>query len=286
GAVCKNAAGISRLVRSGRFQQRIHARRQMIRPGIRREGDLRNADLGRRAIDHSTLEAGVRGIRLPQIRPTAAYLFGEHARGFAHGAASKHDGAGSKRAESVWSNRSIAVADGNPCGIDPQLMRGDLRKRCLVPLAMILHAYVDQNAAVRQHADICRLVTRDYAKLAFDELHGPVTALLGVKRKSHANPSSVGLARRLPLADGWEVNFVARDIKRGNIVPSVELQTGRGLVRKFSGGDDVLPSQVKWLTPQFACNFVDQAFNRKRCAWPGHPTIRTHRSLVRGNGVG
>src|SRR5262245_49513807 len=229
-------------------------------------------------MDHSTLDAGVRDIGLQQMCPNAAYLFGQHARGFAYGASSEHDGPGSERAESVWSNRSIAVADGNACGIDPQLMRGDLRKRCLMSLAMILHAHVDQNTAVRQHADICRLVTRDYAKLAFDEFHGPVTTLLGVKRKSHANPASVRLASRLPLADRWQIDFVARNIKRGDIVPGVELQTGRGLVRKFSGGDDVLSSQIKRLTPQFACNFVDQAFNRKRCSWPGHPTVRTHRS--------
>src|SRR5262249_36645478 len=151
----------------GRFQQRIHARRQMIRPGIRREGDLRNADPGRRAMDHSTLDAGVRDTRLQQMRPDAAYLFSQRARGFAYGASSEHDRPGSERAESIWPNRSIAVADRNPCGIDPQLMRGDLRQRCLMALAMVLHADVDQNTAVRQHADICRLVTRDYAKLAF-----------------------------------------------------------------------------------------------------------------------
>src|SRR5262249_50929729 len=214
------------------------------------------------------------------------YLCGECARGFAYGASSEHDRPGSERAESIWPNRSIAVADGNPCGIDPQLMRGDLRQRCLMSLAMVLHAHVDQNTAVRQHADIGRLVTRDDAKLAFDEFHGPVTALLGVKGKSHANPTSVGLARHLSLADGGQINFVARDIKCGDIVSGVELETGRGLVRKFTGGDDVLPSQIEWLTAEFACNLVDQAFNCKSCSRPGHPTVGTHRSLVRGNGVG
>src|SRR5262249_15505024 len=107
GAVCKNAAGISWLVGSGRFEQRIHTRRQMIRPGVRREGDLRNADLGRRAMHHSTLDASVRDTRLQQMCPDAAYFFSERARGFAYSAACEHDRPGSERAESIWSNRSI-----------------------------------------------------------------------------------------------------------------------------------------------------------------------------------
>src|SRR5262245_20195143 len=243
----------------------------MIRPGVRREGDLRNADLGRRAMHHSTLDASVRDTRLQQMCPDTAYFFSERARGFAYGASGEHDRPGSERAESIWSNRSIAVTEGNPCGIDPQLMRGDLRQRCLMSLAMVLHAHVDQNTAVRQHTDICRLVTRDYAKLAFDEFHSAVTALLGVKGKSHANPASVGLARRLSLADGGQINFVARDIERGNIVSGVELETGRGLVRKFSGGDDVVPSHIEWLAPQLARNLVNQAFDRESCSRPSHP---------------
>src|SRR5262249_32921716 len=110
---------------------------------IRREGDLRNADLGRRAVDHSTLDAGVRETGLQQMRPNAAYLFSERARGFAYGASSEHDRSGRERAEPIWPNRSIAVTDGNPCGIDPHLMRTDLRKRFLMPLAMVLHTHVD-----------------------------------------------------------------------------------------------------------------------------------------------
>src|SRR6516165_11651057 len=238
----------------------------MIRPGVRREGDLRNADVGRRAVDHSALDAGVRDSGLQQMCPNAPYLFSERARGFTHGASSEHDRSGRERAETIWPNRSIAVTDRNPCGVDPQLVRGDLRQRCLMSLAMVLHAHVNQNSPVRQHADICRLVTRDYAKLAFDEFHSAVTALLGVKGKSHANPASVGLARRLSLADGGQINFVARDIERGNIVSGVELETGRGLVRKFTGGDDVLSSQIEWLAPQFARNLVDQAFNCESCS--------------------
>src|SRR5262249_41210530 len=205
------------------------------------------ADLGRRAVDHSALDAGVRDTGLQQMCPNAAYLFSERARGFAHGASSEHDRPGSERAESIWPNRRIAVTDGNPCGIDPQLMRGDLRQRCLMSLAMVLHAHVDQNTAVRQHAHICRLVTRDDAKLAFDEFHGSVTALFGIKGKSHANPASVGLARRLSLADGGQINFVARDIERGDVVSGVELETSRGLVRKFTGGGGGLASQIEWL---------------------------------------
>src|SRR5262249_16390374 len=42
----------------------------------------------------------------------------------------------------------------------------------------------------------------------------------------------------------------------------------------------------EWLTPEFVRNLVDQALNCESCSRPGHPTIRTHRSLVRGNGVG
>ena len=165
-------------------------------------------------------------------------------------------------------------------------MRGDLRKRCLMSLAMVLHAHVDQNTAVRQHPDICRLVARDYAKLAFDEFDRAVTTLLGIKRKSHANPAFIRLARRLPLADRWQINLVARDIKRGNIVSGVELQTGCGLVRKFSCGDDVLSTQIEWLAPQFPCNLVDQAFECKSCSRASHPAIGTHGGLVRGDGVG
>src|SRR5262249_35012226 len=218
--------------------------------------------------------------------PDAAYLFRERTRGFAYGAAREHDRAGSKGAKSVWPHRRIAVADRNPCGIDAQLVRGDLRKRGLMALAMILDANVNQDAAVRQHADICGLVARDNAKLAFDEFHCPVTALLCVKRKSHANPATVRLARGLPFADGGQIDFLARDIKGGNIVARVELQTGRRLVREFGCGHGVLSSQIEWLTVEFARDLVDQALKCKRCSWAGHPTVRTHRSFVRGNGVG
>src|SRR5262249_37523690 len=175
----------------------------MIWPRVRREGDLGNADLGRGAVDHSLPDAGVRDIGLQQMRANAAYLLSQRARGFAYRAAGEHDRAGGEGAEAIWPNRRIAVADRNACGVDPQLMRADLRQRGLMSLAMVLHAYVDQHAAIRQHADICRFITRDDAKLAFDEFHRAVTTLLGVKRKPHADPASVRLARRLSVADRW-----------------------------------------------------------------------------------
>src|SRR5262249_37867673 len=112
----------------------------MVRARIRCECDLGNADLGRRTIHRSSLNAHVGAVALQQVRSDAAYLFGGGAGGFADGAAGEPDRWGSKRAKSVWPHRRITVANGNPCWIDPQLMRGDLRKRCLMPLAMILHA--------------------------------------------------------------------------------------------------------------------------------------------------
>ena len=97
-------------------------------------------------------------------------------------------------------------------------------------LAVILYADVDQDAAIRQHPDIRRFVTGYDAELALDEFHGPVTALLRVERKSHADPAPVGLTGQLPLADGGQIDLVTSDIKRGDIVAGVELQTGCGLV--------------------------------------------------------
>jgi len=72
-----------------------------------------------------------------------------------------------------------------------------------------------------------------------------VAALLGVKRKADANPAAVRLARCLPFADGRQIDFLARDIERGKIVSSIELQTRRRLVRELGCGDGVLPSQIE-----------------------------------------
>src|SRR6516165_414841 len=238
----------------------------MVRARIRCECDLGNAELGRRTIHRSSLNAHVGDVGLQQMRSDTAYLFREGAGGLADGAAREHDRSGSKRAKSVWPHRRITVANGNPCWIDPQLMRGDLRKRCLMPLAMILHAHVNQNATVREHAHIRGFVTRDHAKLPFDEFHRPVAALLGVKRKADANPATVRLARCLSFADGRKIDFLASDIERGNIVSSIKLQTRRRLVRKLSCGDGILPSQIEWLTVEFARNLVDQAFKCESCS--------------------
>src|SRR5215469_10892528 len=226
----------------------------MIRARIGCERDLRNADLGRRTMDRSSLNAHVGDVGLQQMRSDTKYLFRERTRGFPYRAAGEHDRSGSKRAKSVWPHRRITVADRDPCWIDAQLVRGDLRKRCLMSLAMVLHAHVDQNATVREHAHIRGFVTWDHAKLAFDEFHRPVAALLGVKRKAHANPATVRLARCLPSADGRQFDFLARDIERGNIVSGVEPQTRRRLVRELGCGDGVLSSQIEWLTVEFACN--------------------------------
>src|SRR5262252_7811324 len=232
----------------------------MIRARIGCECDLRNADVGRRTMHRSSLNAHVGDVRLQQMRSDTAYLFREGTRGFPYRAAGEHDRPGSKRAKSVWPHRRITVADRNPCWIDAQLMRGDLRKCCLMSLAMVLHAHVDQNATIREHAHVRGFVTRDHAKLAFDEFHRPVAALLGVKRKADANPATVRLARSLSFADGRKIDFLARDIERGNIVSSIELQTRRRLVSELGCGDGVLPSQIEWLTIEFARNLVDQAF--------------------------
>src|SRR5215471_3283067 len=173
----------------------------MIRARIGCKRDLRNADLGRRTMDRSSLNAHVGDVGLQQMRSDTKYLFRERTRGFPYRAAGEHDRAGSKRAKSIWPHCGITIAHRNPCWIDAQLMRGDLRKRCFMSLAMVLHAHVDQNATVREHPNIRGFVTRDHAKLAFDELHGAVAALLGVKRKAHADPATVTLARCLPFAD-------------------------------------------------------------------------------------
>src|SRR5215472_2523212 len=198
------------------------------------ECDLCNADLGQRTMHRSGLNAQIGDVRLQQMRSDTSYLFRERTRGFPYRAAGEHDRAGSKRAKSIWPHCGITIAHRNPCWIDAQLMRGDLRKRCFMSLAMVLHAHIDQNATVREHPHIRGFVTRDYANLTFDEFYGAVAALLGVKRKAHADPATVRLARCLPFADGRQIDFLARDIERSNIVPGVELQTRRRLVREFS----------------------------------------------------
>ena len=153
-------------------------------------------------------------------------------------------------------------------------------------LAVVLHADVDDDAAVRQHPDIRRLVTGYDAELALHEFHRPVTALLRVERKSDADPASVRLTGRLPLADGGQIDLVSSDIKRGDIVAGVELQSGCGPVGKLGGRHDILTPQIERLALEFACNFVDKALDRKGCSRPGNAAIRTHRSLVGGNRVG
>src|SRR5262249_34948637 len=115
----------------------------MIRARIGCERDLRNADLGRRTMHRSSLNAHVGDVRLQQLRSDTTYPSREGTRGFPSGAAGEHDRPRSKRAKSVWPHRRITVADRNPCWIDAQLVRGDLRKRCLMSLAMVLHAHVD-----------------------------------------------------------------------------------------------------------------------------------------------
>ena len=84
--------------------------------------------------------------------------------------------------------------------IDGQLVRGDLRQRRFVPLAVIVHPDVNDHGAVGQHAGVGQLVARDHAELALDEFRRAVTALLGIERKADADGAAVRLAGRLAPA--------------------------------------------------------------------------------------
>src|SRR5579859_7184033 len=88
------------------------------------------------------------------MRVAAADFFGERAARPAHRAAGKHDGARREGAKTIRADRGVAVAHRNLAGIDAELVGGDLRQRSLVTLAVVLHADEQQNAAIRQHADV------------------------------------------------------------------------------------------------------------------------------------
>src|SRR6516162_2402614 len=220
------------------------------------------------------------------MRADAANLFRQRARSFAHGASGKHDRSRSKSAKSIWPHGRVAVSNRDLTRIDPELLRGYLRERGLVSLAVIVHADIDENAAVRQHADICRLVAWYHAELALHEFRRPVTALLGVKRKPHAYPASIRLAGCLPLADGRQIDLVARDIERRDIISGIKFHACRSPVRELRSGHDVLPPQIEWLAFELACDLVHQAFECKGCSRPRHSSIGAHWSFVGGNGMG
>ena len=168
----------------------------------------------------------------------------------------------------------------------PKLVSGDLRQRRFVALAVVLHTHIDEYGAVRQHAGIGGLVAGNDAKLALGEFHDAVAALLGVEGKADADFAAVGLTLRLTLADGRQIDLVARDIERGDIIAGVELHPGGGLVGQLRGGDDVLPAQLERLAAEFAGDLVNETFDREGRPWPRHATIRAHRRLVGGDGVG
>src|SRR3974377_378752 len=190
------------------------------------------------------------------MRADAANLFCQRARSFAHGASGKHDRSRSESAKPIWPHRGVAVSTRDSPRIDPKLLRGYLRERGLVSLPVVVHADIDQNAAVRQHADIRRLVAWYHAELALHEFRGPVTALLGIKRKSHAYPAPIRFAGCLPLADGRQIDLVARDIERRDIISSIKLHACRSPVGELRSDNDVLPSQIERLPFVLAGGFV------------------------------
>ena len=151
---------------------------------------------------------------------------------------------------------------------------------------MILHADIDDHAAVRQHPDIRRFVPRDDAELALHELRGAVTALLRIEGKSDADPAAVRLAGALPLADCRQPDRVARRLKRGDVIAGIELQSGGGPVGQLCGRDDVLPPQIEGLSLQLERHLIDQSFDCKRRAGSCDAAVRPVRRLVSGDGVG
>src|SRR6516164_5495955 len=216
----------------------------------------------------------------------AANFFRQGARCFAHGTAGKHDRSGGESAKPIWPHGSVAVSNRDSARIDSKLLRGYLRKRSLVSLAVIVYANIDQNAAVRQHADVRRLVARYHAELALHEFRGAVPALLGIKRKPHAYPASVRLTGCLSFADSRKINFFERYIERSDIISGIKLQAGCRPVGKLRGGDDILTPQLERLAFERAGNLVHKAFERKGCSRPRDSSVRAHRSFVGGNGMG
>ena len=99
-----------------------------------------------------------------------------------------------------------------------------------------------------------------------------------------ARPS--GSPLRLALADRRQVDHVARDVERGDIVAGVELHAGGGPVGQLGGGDDVLPAQIERLAAELARDLVDQPLDREARAWPRHAAIGAHRRLVGRDRVG
>src|SRR5580700_2965203 len=160
------------------------------------------------------------------MRANAPDLFGERAGGLAHRAASKHDGARGEGAKSVGAHRRIAVADRDLSGVDTELMRRDLRQRCLVPLPVVLHTHKEEHAAVREHACIGGFITGYDTELALAEFHDAVAALLRIEGKPDADPTAVRLACSLARADGRELDLLARYVEAGNIIAGVELHAG------------------------------------------------------------
>ena len=145
---------------------------------------------------------------------------------------------------------------------------------------------MDDDRAVRLHADIGELVAWHHPRLALDPLDGAVAALLGVERKAHADGAAVGLALRLPRADGGQIDHVAGDVERGDIVAGVEPHAGGGAIRQFGRGDDVLPPQVERLAAELAGDLVDQPLDGEARARPRDAAVGTHRRLVGGDRIG
>src|SRR4051794_5095392 len=127
------------------------------------------------------------------MRADALHLLKQQSAGLGDRTTRKHDAARGKSAEAERRGRGVAVADGNTRRIDFQFMRGDLRQRRFMPLAMVLYSDGNDHRAVRQHPHRGGFVSRYDPGLALDPFHLAVAALLRVECKADADPAAVRL---------------------------------------------------------------------------------------------
>jgi hypothetical protein len=176
-------------------------------------GDLGECDRSRGAVHCATLDARVGGVRLKQVCADPLDFLDQFAARTRDGAPREHYGARGKGAEAEWRGCGITVLDRDAARIDGQFMRRDLRQRGLVALAVVLYPDVHDHRAVRKHPRIGGFVSGHDTRLALDPFDGAVTALFGVEGEADADHAAVAFPNLLTLADGREIDHVARGVE-------------------------------------------------------------------------
>ena len=132
----------------------------------------------------------------------------------------------------------VALTDLDVGRGDPELLGDDLRERRLVPLALRLHAELEDRLAGRMHAQLGGVEHAQAGDVVVLALAG--ADHLGEAGDADAHQLAPGALLGLLLAELVVAEHVERDLHRAWVVAAVVLEAGRGLVREGLGLDEVV----------------------------------------------